>query len=150
MSYSDVNRVILLGNVGADPEVRYKPDGDPVATVALATNKSWRDKNTGEQRQVTQWHRVVFFMPQSQVISEHGKKGQRLYVEGELQTRSWEQDGIKRYATEIIARDFRFQPGGGARDGKELDPAAPDGTDARDKPAAAPADFDNFDDDIPF
>src|SRR5690606_6162625 len=97
-----VNKVILIGNVGGDPEVRYMPNGNAVANVTLATSDSWKDKQTGQQQERTEWHRVVFFGRLAEIVGEYVRKGSKLYVEGRLQTREWEKDGIKRYTTEIV------------------------------------------------
>jgi single-strand DNA-binding protein len=145
MSSKGVNKVILVGNLGSDPDVRYMPNGNAVANISLATSQSWKDKNTGEQQEKTEWHRVVFFNRLAEIVEQYVKKGSKLYVEGRLQTRSWEQDGVKRYTTEIVASemqmlDSRGQPGG--------QPQEPSQQNQQDQ---APASFDNFDDsDIPF
>ncbi|MDY3198960.1 MAG: single-stranded DNA-binding protein, partial [Pseudomonadaceae bacterium] len=97
-----VNKVILIGNVGGDPEVRYMPNGNAVANVTLATSDSWKDKQTGQQQERTEWHRVVFFGRLAEIVGEYVRKGSKLYVEGRLQTREWEKDGIKRYTTEVV------------------------------------------------
>lgn len=98
-----INKVILIGNLGADPDVRYMPSGDPVATVRLATSESWKDKNTGEAREQTEWHRVVFFRGLAEVVKQYLRKGSKIYVEGKLRTRKWQgQDGVERYTTEVV------------------------------------------------
>lgn len=97
-----VNKVILVGNVGGDPDVRYMPNGNAVANITLATSESWRDKQTGQQQEKTEWHRIVFFGRLAEVVGQYVRKGSKLYVEGKLQTREWEKDGIKRYTTEIV------------------------------------------------
>ena len=97
-----VNKVILIGNVGGDPEVRYLPNGNAVANVTLATTDSWKDKQTGQMQERTEWHRVVFFGRIAEVVGEYARKGSKLYVEGRLQTREWEKDGVKRYTTEVV------------------------------------------------
>ena len=103
MAGGGVNKVILIGNLGADPEVRYMPNGDAVATIRLATSESWKDKNTGEARERTEWHRVVFFRRLAEVVAQYLHKGSQVYVEGRLQTRKWQgQDGQDRYTTEVI------------------------------------------------
>jgi single-strand DNA-binding protein len=145
-----VNKVILVGNVGQDPEVRYMPDGGAVANISLATSESWKDKNSGEQQERTEWHRIVFYKRLAEVVAEYVKKGSKLYVEGALRTRSWEQDGVKRYATEIIGSEMQMLSGRG--DGEQGAPARQEQGGARQqhKPSAPPADYDDFDDDIPF
>jgi single-strand DNA-binding protein len=98
-----VNKVILIGNLGADPEVRYMPSGDAVANVRLATSDSWKDKNTGEMQERTEWHRVVFFGRLAEIVKQYLHKGSKIYVEGKLRTRKWQgQDGQDRYNTEIV------------------------------------------------
>ena len=97
-----VNKVILVGNVGGDPDVRYMPNGNAVANITLATSESWRDKQTGQQQEKTEWHRIVFFGRLAEVVGQYVRKGSKLYVEGKLQAREWEKDGIKRYTIEIV------------------------------------------------
>ena len=113
-----VNKVILVGNVGKDPEVRYMPNGNAVANLTLATSESWKDKNTGEQQEKTEWHRIVFFRRLGEVVGEYVKKGSKIYVEGKLQTRKWQAaDGTDRYSTEIVADQMQMldsRGGGGA------------------------------------
>ena len=99
MASRGINKVILVGNLGNDPEIRYMPNGNAVANVSLATSDSWKDKATGEQQEKTEWHRVVFFNRLAEIVEQYVKKGSKLYVEGRLQTRSWEQDVVKRYST---------------------------------------------------
>lgn len=102
-----INKVILVGNVGQAPEIRYFPNGDPVAKVSIATSESWQDKNSGQRQDRTEWHRVVFFGKLADVVSQYVKKGSKLYVEGKLQTRKWQdQSGQDRYTTEIIVDGF--------------------------------------------
>lgn len=133
-----VNKVILVGNVGQDPETRYMPNGNAVTNLTLATSESWKDKNTGNQEERTEWHRIVFYQKLAEIVAEYVKKGSKLYVEGSLRTRSWEQDGIKRYATEIIAKDMQMLDGK-----RDVAPSK------RDNPPANAAP-DDFDDSIPF
>lgn len=134
-----VNKVILVGNVGQDPEVRYMPNGTAVANVTVATSESWKDKNTGNQEERTEWHRIVFYQKLAEIVAEYVKKGAKLYVEGSLRTRSWEQDGVKRYATEIIARDMQM-----LNSKTEVAPSK------RDAPPHSGAPDDPFDDGPPF
>jgi single-strand DNA-binding protein len=152
-----VNKVILVGNLGNDPEIRYMPNGNAVANVSLATSDNWKDKTTGEQQDRTEWHRVVFFNRLAEIVEKYVKKGSKLYVEGRLQTRSWEQDGVKRYSTEIVASEMQMldSRGGGAERGDnpfgQAQGQAPSGQPPQAAaPKAAPANFDNFDDEIPF
>ena len=103
-----VNKVILVGNLGADPEVRRMPSGDPVVNLRIATSETWRDKNSGERREKTEWHQVVIFNDNlAKVAEQYLKKGAKVYIEGSLQTRKWEKDGIERYSTEVVLQKFR-------------------------------------------
>lgn len=97
-----VNKVILIGNLGGDPDTRYMPNGNAVCNVTLATSDSWKDKNTGQLQERTEWHRVVFFGKLAEIAGQYLRKGSKIYVEGRLQTREWEKDGIKRYTTEVV------------------------------------------------
>jgi single-strand DNA-binding protein len=103
-----VNKVILVGNLGADPEVRRMPSGDPIVNLNVATSETWRDKNTSERKEKTEWHRVVIFNDQlAKVAEQYLKKGMKVYIEGQLQTRKWEKDGVERYSTEVVLQKFR-------------------------------------------
>lgn len=107
MATRGVNKVILIGNLGADPEVRYMPSGGAVTNITLATSESWRDKATGEQREKTEWHRVALFGKLAEVAGEYLRKGSQVYIEGQLQTRKWQdQSGQDRYTTEIVVQGF--------------------------------------------
>lgn len=144
-----VNKVILIGNLGKDPEVRYSPNGVAVANVTLATSEAWKDKQTGENVERTEWHRVVFFQRLAEIAGEYLRKGSKVYVEGRLQTRKWQDktSGQDRYTTEIVADNMQMldSKGGGASSDASFErPAASTGTSD-----AAPA-LGNFDDDIPF
>ncbi len=156
MASRGINKVILVGNVGADPETRYMPNGNAVTNITLATSETWKDKNTGEQQERTEWHRVTFYQRLAEIVAEYVRKGSKLYVEGRLQTRSWEQDGIKRYATDIIANEMQMLDsrgsGGGGNSGGNYQPsqAAAPASKPQSAPQPAPADMDSFDDDIPF
>jgi len=106
---ASVNKVIVLGNLGRDPETRYTPDGASVTTVSIATTSSWKDKNTGEKREETEWHRVVFFGRIAEIASEYLRKGSACYVEGRLKTRKWtDKDGVEKYSTEIVADQIQL------------------------------------------
>ena len=109
-----INKVILIGNLGRDPEVRYTQSGKAVANFTVATSESWRDRQTNEMQERTEWHRVVCFDRQGEVAGEYLRKGSKVYIEGRLQTRSWEQDGQTRYTTEIVARDMQMLDSRGA------------------------------------
>lgn len=113
MARSGINKVILLGNLGADPELRTTAGGDAVATISIATSDSWKDKNTGEEQQKTEWHRVVFFRRMAEVVGQYLKKGSSVYIEGQLQTNSYEDKntGEKKYSTQIVARDMQMLGG---------------------------------------
>jgi len=143
-----VNKVILVGNLGRDPEVRYMPSGNAVANVTLATTESWKDKQTGEKQERTEWHNVVFYSRLAEIAGEYLKKGSQVYVEGSLRTRKWQdKNGNDRYTTEIIASDMQMLGGRGGSAGYGAADAAPPTTEPA--PAAAGAAGD-FDDDIPF
>ena len=153
MASRGVNKVILVGNLGNDPEVRYMPNGNAVANVSLATSETWKDKSTGEQQEKTEWHRVVFFNRLAEIIEQYVKKGTKLYIEGRLQTRSWEQDGVKRYSTEVVASEMQMLDtrGGISQDfGGSQTAATPAAQPSQQQAAPPPQNFDNFDDDIPF
>ena len=151
-----INKVILIGNLGNDPDVRYTAGGSPIANVSLATSESWRDKETGDQQERTEWHRVVFFGRLAEIVSEYLRKGSKVYVEGRLQTRKWQdRDGNDRYTTEIVANDMQMLD---SRGGAAEDRAGPPAPARKQSEAAAPARQDNtsgnggefVDDDIPF
>ena len=177
MASRGINKVILVGNLGADPETRYTPSGSAVTNVNIATSESWKDKQTGQAQERTEWHRVVFFNRLAEIAGEYLRKGGKVYVEGALRTRKWQdQQGQDRYTTEIVASEMQMldsrggemgsdmggragnneynqdtgqeAPGYAARGGQSRrPPQAP----AQQAPApAAKPDFDAFDDDIPF
>ena len=107
MASRGINKVILIGNLGQDPEVRFMPSGGAVANITIATSESWRDKQTGEQKEKTEWHRVVLFGKLAEVAGEYLKKGSKVYVEGQLQTRKWQDDnGDDRYTTEVVLQNY--------------------------------------------
>lgn len=139
---SGVNKVILVGNLGNDPETKYMPNGDAVANITVATSESWKDKNTGQKQERTEWHRVVFFRKLAEVVGQYLKKGSKVYIEGKLQTRQWEKDGQKHYTTEIVANEMQMLDSRGTQQGGQSD----DNSGGK-APAAPPEDFD---DDIPF
>jgi single-strand DNA-binding protein len=160
-----INKVIIVGNCGQDPETRYMPSGGAVTNLSLATSESWKDKNTGDQQERTEWHRVVFFNRLAEIVEQYVKKGSKVYVEGSLRTRKWQgQDGQDRYTTEIVASemqmlDSRGGQGQGGYDQSQPDYAQSEPQQAQQKqaapqpaaaPAAAPAQGMGFDDDIPF
>lgn len=143
-----VNKVILVGNLGKDPEVRYMANGGAVCNATLATTESWKDKQTGEQKDKTEWHNVVFYRRLAEIAGEYLKKGSQIYVEGKLQTRKWQgKDGNDRYTTEIIANEMQMlggRGGGSAGFAGSSEPAS------RPAVAGSSAVAEEFDDDIPF
>ena len=151
---ASVNRVILIGNLGKDPETRYAPSGDAVTNITVATTETWKDKATGEKREATEWHRVVFFGKLAEIAGQYLKKGSQVYLEGKLKTRKWQdKDGADRYTTEINADEMKML--GGKGDGQQDGQAAPrqqapaPRQHAPQKPASGGG-FDSMDDDIPF
>jgi single-strand DNA-binding protein len=146
-----VNKVILIGNLGQDPEVKYMPNGNAVANITVATSESWKDKNTGEQVDKTEWHRVVFFRRLAEIVGEYLKKGSKIYIEGKLQTRKWQdKNGADHWTTEIIANEMQMldSRGGGSSD---FNQSTGGGQQQSSSSQAAPAPANNdFDDDIPF
>jgi single-strand DNA-binding protein len=159
-----INKVILIGNLGDDPKINHTASGATIANISIATSESWKDKQTGERQERTEWHRVVFFNRLAEIVEQYLRKGQRVYVEGSLRTRKWQDDsGQDRYSTEIVANEMQMlgdrsegngqsrprqqqaSNGGGFRQGASHHPAA------QPEPSAAPAQSDAFhDDDIPF
>ncbi|GAB4117881.1 MAG: hypothetical protein Fur0014_19290 [Rubrivivax sp.] len=157
---ASVNKVILIGNLGRDPEVRYAPSGSAICNVTIATTRNWKSKDSGERQEETEWHRVVFYDRLAEIAGEYLRKGRPVYVEGRLKTRKWtDKDGVEKYTTEIIADQMQLlgsREGGGAPTGGDEGESRP----ARSAPAPrAPAGkpaaksstgFDDMDDDIPF
>ncbi|MGV6826097.1 MAG: single-stranded DNA-binding protein [bacterium] len=147
MASRGVNKVILVGNLGQDPEVRYMPNGGAVANITVATSESWKDKNTGENQEKTEWHRVVAFRRLAEIMGEYLKKGSKVYIEGKLQTRKWQdQQGNDRYTTEIVADQMQMLDSRGGGDTAYSAPASAPAA----APQAAPAAQNDFEDDIPF
>ena len=103
-----INKVILVGNLGRDPETRYLPSGGAVTNVSLATSRSWKDRDSGEQKEKTEWHRIVFFNRLAEIAGEYLKRGSKVYVEGELRTREWEKEGQKHFTTEIVGSEMQM------------------------------------------
>lgn len=165
-----VNKVILIGNLGGDPEVKYMPSGNAVTNLTLATSESWKDKQTGQAQERTEWHRVVFFNRLAEIAGEYLRKGSKIYVEGSLRTRKWQgQDGQDRYTTEIVASELQmldsrggdaggYQPAQQDSMGYGQQPQQQRAQPSQNRPPAQnqppqnqpPAGFDDFDDDIPF
>ena len=157
-----INKVILVGNLGADPETRAMPSGSTVANLRIATSESWRDKQTGEQQERTEWHRVALFGRLAEVAAEYLKKGSQVYIEGSLRTRKWtDKQGQERYSTEIIGNDMQMLggragggggaagPGGGAGAGERTGGGAPPAY-AEESSSSGGSRSEDFDDDIPF
>jgi single-strand DNA-binding protein len=169
MASRGVNKVILIGNLGADPEVRYMPSGGAVTTIRLATSETWKDKNTGQPQERTEWHRVVFYQRLAEIAGEYLKKGAKVYIEGSIRTQQWEKNGEKRYTTEIIANEMQMldragesasaarpagyapspQPAPTSRNDQDRYAPPPEPT-RQPNPAYGQGMDDGFDDDIPF
>ena len=160
---ASVNKVILVGNLGRDPEVRYSPDGGAIANFSIATTDTWKDKATGEKKEATEWHRIVFFGKTAEIVAQYVKKGSALYVEGALRTRKWtDKEGQERYTTEIVGDRMqmlgsrgegggRMSQGGGDEDFDQRPPQrAQSGGSAPARASAPAAAMDSFEDDIPF
>jgi len=168
---ASVNKVIIVGNLGRDPEIRYMPSGDAIANIAVATSYKSKDRNTGEQKELTEWHRISFFGRLAEIVGQYLKKGSSVYVEGRLQTRKYtDKDGVEKYATDIIAENMQMlggrgdsggAMGGGMGGGDDMGYDAPAARPAPRPQAAAPApaprpaarpapNFSDMDDDIPF
>ena len=159
---ASINKVILVGNLGQDPEVKYMPSGGAVTNISIATTDTWKDKATGEKKENTEWHRVVFFNRLAEIVGEYLRKGSQVYIEGNLRTRSWEDNGVKKYSTEIVAREMQMlgsraggssdfapqqqQSGGGSQQSSQSQPQQS----SQQSSQQPPQNFDNFDDDIPF
>jgi single-strand DNA-binding protein len=160
---ASVNKVIIVGNLGRDPETRYMPSGDAMTNIAVATTDKWKDKASGEQKEATEWHRIAFFGKLAEIAGQYLKKGSQVYIEGKLRTRKWtDKEGVEKYTTEIIADTMqmlgsRQGMGGGASTDEGYGSAAPSrqtgaasGAGAS-RPASKPApNFSDMDDDIPF
>ena len=161
---ASVNKVILVGNLGRDPEVRYGPDGSgAICNVSIATTSSWKDKTTGERREETEWHRVVFYNRLAEVVGEYMKKGRPMYIEGRLKTRKWQnKEGVDQYTTEVVADQMQMlggrdggdggSMGGGGGGERESAPRPARAAQAQRPaaPAASGANLTDMDDDIPF
>ncbi len=135
-----VNKVILIGNLGQEPEVKYMPNGNAVANISVATSESWKDKNTGERKEQTEWHRVVFFGKQAEIAGLYLKKGSKVFVSGRIKTRSWEdKSGVKKYTTEIMGSELQML------DSKSTNPSIDQSINV-----VKQTTNNNFDDEIPF
>ena len=139
---ASVNKVIVVGNLGRDPETRYMPNGEAVTNIAVATTESWKDKATGEKKEQTEWHRITFYRKLAEIAGQYLSKGSSVYVEGKLQTRKWQdKDGIERYTTEIIADSLQMLGGGPKKQGEG---------DSENVKAKQAPNFSEMDADIPF
>ena len=160
---ASVNKVILIGNLGRDPEVRFAPSGSSICNVTIATSRQWKNKDSGERQEETEWHRVVFYDRLAEIAGEYLKKGKSVYIEGRLKTRKWtDKDGVEKYTTEIIAQEMTMLGGGGGGSGgmpdegsgapaqRSAPPAARGAAPAGKAPAKSSTGFDDMDDDIPF
>ena len=146
MARSGINKVILVGNLGQDPEIKYTAGGAAVTTISIATSDSWKDKDTGEDQERTEWHRVVLWRRLAEITGEFLRKGSKVYIEGQLQTRKWEQDGQTRYTTEIVAKDIQFLDSKG-----NSEPSERSNSDSfKEQSTSDISDGDIDDDDIPF
>ena len=145
MARSGINKVILVGNLGQDPEVKFTAGGAAVTTLSIATSDSWKDKDSGMDKERTEWHRVVLWRRLAEIAGEYLKKGSKVYIEGQLQTRKWEQEGQTRYTTEIVARDIQFLDSRGS-----ADKSSQEGGGKSEEPAPDVPDNGIDDDDIPF
>ena len=157
---ASVNKVILVGNLGADPETRYMPNGDAVANIRMATTESWKDKATGEKKELTEWHRVVFYRKLAEIVGQYLKKGSAVYVEGRIRTRKWQdKEGQERYTTEIEANEMQMlggrqntasSSGGEAEYGGSMPSSSAPSEQRGSAPAKKAPSFEDMDDDIPF
>ena len=145
---ASLNKVILIGNTGKDPEIRYMPNGKPVASFSIATSESWKDKATGEKKESTEWHNCTAFDKLAEIIGQYVKKGQPLYVEGRIKTEKYTKDGVEKYSTKILVNEMKMLGGGKGEVGAK--PAPQHG--GNQAPAAPPNSTDSatFDDDVPF
>lgn len=152
-----INKVILVGNVGGDPDVKYMPSGSAITNVSIATSESWKDKQTGQQQERTEWHRVVFFNRLAEIVGEYLKKGQQVYVEGSLRTRKWQDNnGNDRYSTEIVGNEMQMLGGrsssnnGPTGNNQPVNQSQGGRNQAASPTQANTSNFEDFDDDIPF
>jgi single-strand DNA-binding protein len=152
---ASVNKVILVGNLGADPEVRYMPSGDAITNIRIATTETWKDKTSGEKKEMTEWHRVVFYRKLAEIAAQYLKKGSPVYIEGRIRTRKWQdKEGQDRYTTEIEAQEMQMlgsrQGMGEAPPRESTPPAGGSQPDAPPRARPPASDFRDMDDDIPF
>ena len=144
-----VNKVILVGTLGADPDTRYTPSNAAVTNLSIATNESWKDKQSGEQKEKTEWHRVVMFNRLAEIATEYLRKGSQVYIEGKIQTRKWEdKEGKDRWTTEIVANEMQML--GSRSSGGNSAPSSPEGASSNTTSTPEKQGSDDFDDDIPF
>ena len=148
---ASVNKVILVGNLGADPEQRFLQNGDAVCNLKIATSESWKDKQTGDKKEATEWHRVVFFRRLAEIAGQYLAKGSSVYVEGSLKTRKWQdKDGSDRYTTEIVGSEMKMLGGKGDGEQRQAPQAERPQAQAQSAPAKKDPYFDDMDDSIPF
>ena len=148
---ASVNKVILVGNLGADPDQRFLPNGDAVCNIKIATSESWKDKQTGDKKEATEWHRVVFFRRLAEIAGQYLTKGSLVYVEGSLKTRKWQdKDGSDRYTTEIVGSEMKMIGGKGDGEQRQAPQAERPQAHAQSAPAKKKPYFNDMDDDIPF
>jgi len=144
-----VNKVILVGTLGADPDTRYTPSNAAVTNLSIATNESWKDKQSGEQKEKTEWHRVVMFNRLAEIATEYLRKGSQVYIEGKIQIRKWEdKEGKDRWTTEVVANEMQML--GSRSSGSNSAPSSMEGSPSSNVSAPKPQSSDDFDDDIPF
>lgn len=146
-----INKVILIGNLGNDPDIRYTASGAAVANISLATAESWKDKETGDKQERTEWHRIVFFGRLAEIVGEYLRKGSQIYVEGRLQTRKWQdKDGHDRYTTEIVANEMQMLGSRSSAGSTQFDQSPPPEKNDTENISQKNTASDDFDDDIPF
>jgi single-strand DNA-binding protein len=146
-----VNKVIIVGSLGQDPEVKYMPSGGAVTNISVATSEAWKDKNTGQKNEKTEWHKIVLFNNLGEIAGEYLKKGSKVYIEGSLRTRKWQaQDGTDRYTTEIVAGEMQMLDGKQESSSPQRDKPKSMPTSQQPNQQAPTAGFDDFEDDIPF
>lgn len=152
MSRSGINKVIVVGNVGQEPDVKQTTNGSTIVNLSIATSESWKDKNTGDQQERTEWHRVVFFNRLAEIVEQYVKKGSKVYIEGSLRTRKWQKDGQDRYTTEIVASEMQMldSRGGAAGEGSGVKTRFQSVDGDQSSPQVANNSSQGFDDDIPF
>ncbi len=155
MASRGLNKVMIIGNLGAEPEIRFTAGGSPIANFSIATSETWRDKQSGEQQEKTEWHRVVIFGKLAEIVQQYVHKGSKIYIEGRLQTNKWQdKSGQDRYTPEIIANEMQMLDSKGGGSSASFEPAqqqaTPQQAPAKPAPTSSAPQIDDFDDDIPF